>query len=137
MSREKLAIGITCYPTYGGSGVVASEIGMAMARRGHRVHFVCHGVPRRLQRFTENIFFHEVEVQEYPLFTYPPYSVNLASKMVEVTAYENLDLLHVHYAVPHATSAYLAKQVLGEKAPKVITTLPGCKVLLFPVTTPR
>lgn len=130
MSKQSLRIGITCYPTFGGSGVIAAEIGMAMARRGHRVHFICLGVPQRLERFMENIFFHEVEILDYPLFTYPPYSVNLASKMVEVTTYENLDILHVHYAVPHATSAYLAAQVLGENAPKVITTLHGTDITL-------
>lgn len=130
MSRRPLKIGITCYPTFGGSGVIATEIGMAMAKRGHRVHFICYDVPRRLQRFTENIFYHEVEVHDNPLFLYPPYSLALASKMVEVTTYEQLDLLHVHYAVPHATSAYLAKQMLGDKAPKVITTLHGTDITL-------
>ncbi|MCB0317237.1 MAG: N-acetyl-alpha-D-glucosaminyl L-malate synthase BshA [Bdellovibrionales bacterium] len=127
---EKLKIGITCYPTFGGSGVVATEIGMAMAERGHRVHFICYDVPRRLNRFQENIFFHEVEVHDNPLFTYPPYSLALASKMVEVTNYENLDILHVHYGIPHATSAYLAKQILGESAPKIITTLHGTDITL-------
>lgn len=128
--KRPLRIGITCYPTYGGSGVIATEIGMAMAKRGHRVHFICYDVPRRLSRFAENIYFHEVEVHDYPLFVYPPYSLSLASKMVEVTTYEQLDLLHVHYAVPHATSAYLAKQILGDKAPKVITTLHGTDITL-------
>src|SRR5215813_2571477 len=103
MSGRALRIGITCYPTFGGSGVIATEIGMAMARRGHRVHFICADVPRRLNRFQDNIFFHEVEVREYPVFITSQYALSLASKMVEVATYENLDLLHVHYAIPHAT----------------------------------
>lgn len=130
MSKKSLRIGITCYPTFGGSGVVATEIGMEMARRGHRVHFICYDVPRRLQPFMENTFFHEVEVHDYPLFTYPPYSLSLASKMVEVSTYEKLDILHVHYAVPHATSAYLAKSILGDESPAVITTLHGTDITL-------
>lgn len=130
MTRKPLRIGITCYPTFGGSGVIATEIGMAMARQGHRVHFVCYDVPRRLDRFQDNVFFHEVEVHDYPLFVYPPYPLSLTSKMVEVATFEKLDLLHVHYAVPHATSAYLAKQVLGASAPKIITTLHGTDITL-------
>ena len=127
---KKLKIGITCYPTFGGSGVVATEVGMAMAARGHKVHFICYDVPRRLDRFMENVYFHEVEVRDNPLFTYPPYSLALASKMVEVVEYEGLDLLHVHYAVPHATSAYLARKILAEKSPKIITTLHGTDITL-------
>ena len=130
MNDKSLRIGITCYPTYGGSGVVATEIGMEMARRGHRVHFICYDVPRRLDRFTENVYFHEVEISEYPLFEFTPYSLALASKMVEVCTYEELQILHVHYAIPHAASAYLAKKILGEKAPKVITTLHGTDITL-------
>ncbi|MCB0343683.1 MAG: N-acetyl-alpha-D-glucosaminyl L-malate synthase BshA [Bdellovibrionales bacterium] len=130
MTGKQLCIGITCFPTFGGSGVVAAEIGMAMAKRGHKIHFIAYDVPRRLERFTENIYFHEVEVSEYPLFAYTPYSLALSSKMVEVASYEKLDLFHVHYAVPHATSAYLAKQVLGASAPKVITTLHGTDITL-------
>ena len=128
--KEKLSIGITCYPTFGGSGVVATEIGKGMAERGHKVHFICSAIPRRLTSFTENIFFHEVEVSDYPLFTYTPYSLSLASKMVEVIQYQKLDLLHAHYAVPHATSAFLAREVSGERAPKVITTLHGTDITL-------
>lgn len=127
---KQLRIGIICYPTFGGSGVVATEIGMAMAERGHKVHFISYDVPRRLQRFAENIFFHEVDVKDYPLFAYPPYSLTLASKIVEVATYEKLDLIHAHYAVPHATSAYLAKQILNGDAPKVITTLHGTDITL-------
>ena len=130
MSRAPLRIGITCFPTFGGSGVVATEIGMAMARMGHRVHFICYEVPRRLDRFMENIYFHEVEVHDYPLFVYPPYPISLASKLVEVSTSEKLDLMHMHYAVPHATSAYLAKQVLEDKSPKIITTLHGTDITL-------
>lgn len=130
MKRDSLCIGITCFPTFGGSGVVAAEIGMAMAKRGHRVHFIAYDVPRRLERFTENVYFHEVEVTDYPLFAYTPYSLALTSKMVEVALYEKLDLFHVHYAVPHATSAYLARQVLGANPPKVITTLHGTDITL-------
>lgn len=130
MARDKLNIGISCYSTYGGSGVIASEIGMAMARRGHRVHFIGNEVPRRLNRFLENIFFHEVEIRDYPVFVTPPYALSLASKIVEVSTYEKLDTLHVHYAVPHATSAYLARQILGAAAPKIITTLHGTDITL-------
>jgi N-acetyl-alpha-D-glucosaminyl L-malate synthase BshA len=130
MTDSALRIGITCYPTFGGSGVIATEVGMAMARRGHKVHFISYDVPRRLDRFLENIYFHEVEVHDYPLFVHPPYPLSLASKMVEVVTYEKLDLLHVHYAVPHATSAYLARQVLGKQAPKIITTLHGTDITL-------
>jgi N-acetyl-alpha-D-glucosaminyl L-malate synthase BshA len=128
--NKKLKIGITCYPTYGGSGVIATEIGMQMARRGHKVHFISSDLPRRLDRFTENVFFHSVEPHDYPLFAFPHYDLALASKMVEVSTYEKLDLLHVHYAIPHATSAYLAKQILAEAAPKVITTLHGTDITL-------
>lgn len=125
-----LRIGIVCYPTYGGSGVIASEIGMGMAKRGHRVHVIAASMPRRLDRYLANVFFHEVEMRDYPVFISPPYAIGLASKIVEVSTYEKLDLVHVHYAVPHATSAYLASQVLGGKAPKIITTLHGTDITL-------
>lgn len=125
-----LAIGISCYPTYGGSGVVATEVGMEMARRGHRVHFISYDVPIRLDRFLENVFFHEVEVSSYPLFEFPPYDLALASKMVEVCETHKLDILHVHYAIPHAVSAYLARQILKERAPKIVTTLHGTDITL-------
>jgi L-malate glycosyltransferase len=126
-----MKIGITCYPTFGGSGVIATEIGLALARRGHQIHFICYELPRRLSSYVENVFFHEVEVREYPLFEFQPYALSLASKMVEVVKYEKLELLHVHYAVPHATSAYLAKQILGKEAPKIITTLHGTDITLI------
>ncbi|MFC1607063.1 N-acetyl-alpha-D-glucosaminyl L-malate synthase BshA [Candidatus Latescibacterota bacterium] len=124
-------IGITCYPTYGGSGTVASELGRKLARKGHKVHFITTAMPYRLSEFYENIFFHEVQVFQYPLFDYAPYSLSLASKMAQVAERENLDLLHVHYAVPHATSAYLAKKILEKRTPlPVITTLHGTDITL-------
>jgi N-acetyl-alpha-D-glucosaminyl L-malate synthase BshA len=126
-----MKIGITCYPTYGGSGVVATELGKALALEGHEIHFISYALPFRLSNFVENIVFHEVEMSSYPLFEFPLYSLTLASKMVEVANYENLDLLHVHYAIPHATSAYLAKQMLKNKKDiKVITTLHGTDITL-------
>ncbi len=127
---KQLRIGIVCYPTYGGSGVIAAEIGMGMARRGHRVHFISAGMPRRVDRYQPNVYVHEVEVRDYPVFISPPYALSLASKIVEVATYEKLDLVHVHYAVPHATSAYLAKQILGAAAPKIVTTLHGTDITL-------
>ena len=130
----KLRIGITCYPTFGGSGIVATELGMALAHRGHRVHFISYDVPgrlsTRLSQFADNVFFHEVEVSDYPLFQHNSYPLALASKMVEVATWEKLDLLHVHYAMPHAASAYLARQILGARAPKIITTLHGTDITL-------
>jgi L-malate glycosyltransferase len=126
-----MKIGITCYPTYGGSGVVATELGKALALRGHEVHFISYALPFRLSNFVENIFFHEVETSNYPLFEFPLYSLTLASKMVEVARYEKLDVFHVHYAIPHATSAYLAKQMInGSEKVKVITTLHGTDITL-------
>jgi N-acetyl-alpha-D-glucosaminyl L-malate synthase BshA len=126
-----MKIGITCYPTYGGSGVMATELGKELALRGHEVHFISYALPFRLNHYVENIFFHEVETSSYPLFEFPLYSLALASKMVEVAEFENLDLLHVHYAIPHATSAYLAKQMLnGKRELKIITTLHGTDITL-------
>ena len=124
-----MKIGITCYPTYGGSGTVATELGKALAARGHKVHFISYSLPYRLTEFDENISFHEVSTMRYPLFEYPPYSLALAAKMAEVVESENLELLHVHYAIPHAASAYLAKQMLGGK-PKIITTLHGTDITI-------
>lgn len=126
-----MKIGITCYPTYGGSGVVATELGKELAIRGHEVHFISYALPFRLNKYVENIVFHEVEMSSYPLFEFPLYSLALASKMVEVAEYEKLDLLHVHYAIPHASSAYLAKQMLKGKIDlKVTTTLHGTDITL-------
>ena len=126
-----MKIGITCYPTYGGSGVIATELGKELALRGHQVHFISYALPFRLTQFVENVVFHEVEMSSYPLFEFPLYSLALASKMVEVAQYEQLDLLHVHYAIPHASSAYLAKQMLKDKIDlKIVTTLHGTDITL-------
>ncbi len=125
-----MRIGITCYPTYGGSGAVAAELGIELAKMGHSVHFISYGLPFRLNRFYKNIFFHEVEVFDYPLFKYPPYSLSLSAKMSEVIDSEKLDILHVHYAMPHAASAYLAQKIVGEDKIKFITTLHGTDITL-------
>jgi N-acetyl-alpha-D-glucosaminyl L-malate synthase BshA len=127
-----MKIGIVCYPTFGGSGVVATELGKALAKNGHQVHFITYTQPARLDFFNENIFYHEVVIASYPLFQYPPYESALAGKMVDVVKYEKLDILHVHYAIPHATSAFLAKQILkshGITIP-VITTLHGTDITI-------
>ncbi len=127
-----MKIGIVCYPTFGGSGVVATELGKGLAKNGHQVHFITYTQPARLDFFNENIFYHEVNIASYPLFQYPPYESALAGKMVDVVKYEKLDLLHVHYAIPHATSAFLAKQILkchGITIP-VITTLHGTDITI-------
>ena len=124
-----MRIGITCYPTYGGSGVVATELGKALAVRGHSIHFISYALPMRLSGFQDNIVYHEVEMSNYPLFDFPLYTLALSSKMVEVARYEKLDLLHCHYAIPHAASAYLAKQILGNHL-KVVTTLHGTDITL-------
>jgi N-acetyl-alpha-D-glucosaminyl L-malate synthase BshA len=123
-------IGITCYPTYGGSGVIATELGLELAKAGHNIHFISYRLPFRLSRFNRNISFHEVDIFDYPLFKYPPYSLSLSAKMAEVAESENLDILHVHYAMPHATSAYLAKKMLGERRIKSVTTLHGTDITL-------
>ena len=123
-------IGITCYPTYGGSGAVATELGIELAKAGHRVHFISYGLPFRLSRFNRNIVFHEVEMLQYSLFKYPPYSLSLSAKMAEVIESENLDILHVHYAMPHATSAYLAKKIAADNKIKFVTTLHGTDITL-------
>ncbi len=126
-----MKIGITCYPTYGGSGVIATELGKELALRGHEVHFISYALPFRLSHYIENIVFHEVEISTYPLFEFPLYSLSLASKMVEVAEFEKLDLLHVHYAIPHATSAYLAKEMLQKNRDlKIFTTLHGTDITL-------
>ncbi|MHB8905057.1 MAG: N-acetyl-alpha-D-glucosaminyl L-malate synthase BshA [Melioribacteraceae bacterium] len=127
-----MKIGITCYPTYGGSGVVATELGLALASLGHQVHFISYAIPHRLTGFYENVFFHEVELSTYPLFEHSLYDLALTSKMLEVFEFEDLDLMHVHYAIPHAVSAYLAQQVLrkSNKHLKFITTLHGTDITL-------
>jgi N-acetyl-alpha-D-glucosaminyl L-malate synthase BshA len=127
-----MRIGIVCYPTFGGSGVLATELGKALADKNHQVHFITYQQPVRLSEFNANIFYHEVRVPTYPLFDYPPYETALASTMVDVIANNNLDLLHVHYAIPHASAAYMAKQILrkqGKNIP-VITTLHGTDITL-------
>lgn len=123
-------IGITCYPTVGGSGVVATELGKILAERGHVVHFITSDMPFRLGRFYKNIYYHEVEVNGYDVFRTPPYDLSLASRMAEVAKNEKLDLLHVHYAIPHAISAYLAKQMVGDHL-KIVTTLHGTDITVL------
>ena len=126
-------IGITCYPVPGGSGIVATELGQQLALRGHLIHFVSYALPFRLDQFQTNVFYHGVDTTTYPLFKFPPYTLTLAAKMAEVTRNFDLDVIHVHYAIPHATCAYLAKQILAEQGiaiPKVITTLHGTDITL-------
>jgi len=127
-----MKIGIVCYPTFGGSGVVATELGKALAEEGHRIYFITYSQPVRLDFFSENISYHEVEVSKYPLFEYAPYETALTSKLVDVVKYERLDLLHVHYAIPHASVAYLAKKILAEQGIQipVVTTLHGTDITL-------
>ncbi len=125
-----MKIGITCYPTYGGSGVVATELGMALGRRGHEVHFITYSLPFRLQSADVNVRFHEVEVLTYPVFEHSPYAIALAAKMTEVARGAGLDLFHVHYAIPHAVSAYLARAALGDRRPRIVTTLHGTDITL-------
>ncbi|MBL7928854.1 MAG: N-acetyl-alpha-D-glucosaminyl L-malate synthase BshA [Bacteroidia bacterium] len=127
-----MKIGIVCYPTFGGSGVVATELGKALAGKGHHIHFITYSQPVRLDFFSENISYHEVEVANYPLFDYVPYESALTSKLVDVVRYEQLDLLHVHYAIPHASAAYLAKLILAEHGIQIpiITTLHGTDITL-------
>jgi N-acetyl-alpha-D-glucosaminyl L-malate synthase BshA len=124
-----MKIGITCYPTYGGSGVVATELGKELAVRGHDVHFISYALPIRLT-MTDHIYFHEVEVLTYPLFEYPPYDLVLATKMAEVMTRFDLDILHVHYAIPHSISAYLAKMMLKDRVVPFVTTLHGTDITL-------
>jgi len=136
-----MRIGITCYPTYGGSGIVATELGLELALRGHQVHFISYANPIRLDADTPGIYYHEVEVSTYPLFQYPPYSLALASRMAEVAERHSLDLLHVHYAIPHSISALLAQQMTTNRRLPFITTLHGTDITLvgadrsyFPIT---
>ena len=126
----KLKIGITCYPSVGGSGVVGTELGKLLAERGHEIHFITSGLPFRLNKVYPNIYFHEVTVNQYSVFQYPPYDLALASKMAEVAQREKLDVLHVHYAIPHAICAYLAKQMIGENI-KIVTTLHGTDITVL------
>lgn len=127
-----MKIGIVCYPTFGGSGVIATELGIALSQRGHHVHFITYTQPARLAYLSENIYFHQVFIEEYPLFDYQPYELALSSKMVEVTLEYELEILHVHYAIPHAYAAFMAKQILKDKGIdiKVVTTLHGTDITL-------
>ncbi|HRI80514.1 MAG TPA: N-acetyl-alpha-D-glucosaminyl L-malate synthase BshA [Cyclobacteriaceae bacterium] len=127
-----MKIGIVCYPTFGGSGVVATELGKALAKEGHKVHFITYSQPSRLDFLNENLFYHEVDFRSYPLFEFPPYELALASKMVSVVKNEGLDLLHVHYAIPHASAAYMAKQILKSQGIfiPIVTTLHGTDITL-------
>ncbi len=126
-------IGITCYPVAGGSGIVATELGQQLATRGHQVHFITYALPFRLDKYQSNIFYHGVETTAYPLFKFPPYTLTLAAKMAEVARNSKLDILHVHYAIPHAACAYLARQMMNENGgtmPKITTTLHGTDITL-------
>jgi N-acetyl-alpha-D-glucosaminyl L-malate synthase BshA len=127
-----MKIGIVCYPTFGGSGVVATELGKALASEGHQVHFITYSQPARLDFFSENLFYHEVSVRDYPLFDYAPYESALASKLVDVVRFEQLDILHVHYAIPHASAAFMAKQILATYGINIpfVTTLHGTDITL-------
>ncbi len=127
-----MKIGIVCYPTYGGSGVLATELGKSLAQRGHQVHFISYKQPARLDFFAENIFFHEVYVSHYPLFEFPPYETTLIGRLVDVVKFEKLDLLHVHYAIPHASAAVMAKHILRKEGIEIpiITTLHGTDITL-------
>jgi L-malate glycosyltransferase len=125
-----MKIGITCYPSEGGSGVVATELGKQLARRGHEVHFITSSIPVRLRHFEKNIQFHEVRPENYPVFLHPPYSLSLAAKMLEVAENHDLDVLHTHYAMPHAASAYLAQKMLRSRPIRTVTTLHGTDITL-------
>lgn len=126
----KLKIGITCYPTVGGSGIIATELGKLLAERGHEIHFISSSIPFRLKKVYPNIFYHQVEVNQYPVFQYPPYDIALATKMAEVTKGEKLDILHVHYAIPHAICAILSKQI-SKRNVKIVTTLHGTDITVL------
>lgn len=130
MKEKKLKIGITCYPTVGGSGAIATELGKMLAERGHEIHFITSSVPFRLNKMNPNIYYHQVEVNQYSVFQYPPYDIALASKMAEVINREDLDLLHVHYAIPHAVCAILAKQMVDRDI-KIVTTLHGTDITVL------
>ena len=125
-----MRIGVTCYPTYGGSGIVATELGLELAHRGHEVHFISYASPIRLDTDVPGIFYHEVEVSTYPLFQYPPYVMALASRMSEIAEQEQLDLLHVHYAIPHSTAAFLAQQMTAHRHLPFVTTLHGTDITI-------
>ena len=127
-----MKIGIVCYPTYGGSGVVATELGLALAEKGHHVHFITYSFPQRLEHYCANVYYHEVSIANYPLFQYAPYELALASKIVDVAEHEGLDVLHVHYAIPHASAAFMAKSILKSRGKTLpfITTLHGTDITI-------
>ena len=127
---KKLKVGITCYPSVGGSGIIATELGKRLAEKGHDVHFITSSIPFRLNKVYPNIYFHEVDVNQYAVFQYPPYDLALASKLPEVAKREKLDIIHAHYAVPHAVCAFLAKQMTGDSV-KVVTTLHGTDITVL------
>jgi N-acetyl-alpha-D-glucosaminyl L-malate synthase BshA len=130
MTTKTRSLGIVCYPSSGGSGIVATELGLQLAQRGWRVHFITHAQPLRLKGFEENVYFHQVQTDNYPVFHHPPYTLSLAVKITEVVDTHGLDILHVHYAIPHATCAYLAKQMLLPRKLPVVTTLHGTDITL-------
>src|ERR1700737_1131022 len=131
MSKDgSMKIGITCYPTYGGSGVVATELGIELAMRGHEIHFISYAPPIRMDLSHRNIYFHEVEIATYPLFDHAPYTLALASKMLEVFESASLDMLHVHYAIPHSVSALLARSMAAPRRLPFVTTLHGTDITL-------
>lgn len=125
-----MKIGIVCYPTFGGSGVLATELGVGLAKNGHQVHFISYAQPMRLSSFHENIIFHAVEIPHYPLFEFHLYTLALAGKIIDVVKYEDIDILHVHYAIPHAVSGFLSRDILGKKNLKLVTTLHGTDITL-------
>jgi N-acetyl-alpha-D-glucosaminyl L-malate synthase BshA len=133
MAAKGLKIGVTCYPSWGGSGIVATELAVSLAERGHQIHFITQSVPIRLKRFSENICFHEVKTHDYPVFLHTPYTLSLSAKMAEVASYYHLDLLHVHYAIPHAIAAYLAKQMMPDRKLVSVVTLHGTDITLVGV----
>src|SRR5690554_2005126 len=131
MNEGKLKIGITCYPSLGGSGVVATELGKLLSENGHEIHFINHSMPFRLgNKFHKNVFYHEVEVSDYYVFKHPPYDLSLATKLAQVAKMQKLDILHVHYALPHAVCAYLAKKMVGDHL-KIVTTLHGTDITVL------
>jgi L-malate glycosyltransferase len=133
MASENPKVGVVCYPSHGGSGIVATELGLAMAARGCEVHFISYAPPVRLKGFTENVHFHQVFTDNYPVFHHPPYTLSLATKLVEVALEHDLDLFHVHYAIPHATCAFLAREMLGDRGIPTVTTLHGTDITLVGV----
>ncbi|MBM3286447.1 MAG: N-acetyl-alpha-D-glucosaminyl L-malate synthase BshA [Candidatus Eisenbacteria bacterium] len=133
MTGEELRIGVACYPSMGGSGIVATELGLALASRGHEIHFVSYAPPVRLKGYIENVRFHQVITDNYPVFHHPPYMLSLATKLVEVAREHRLDLVHAHYAIPHATCAFLAREMLAERALRTVTTLHGTDITLVGV----